>query len=178
MPVPVFTSGEILTAANMNQVGLWLVKTQTIGSAVSSVTVSDAFSADYDNYRIIVSGGVGSTAQAIGLRLGANATGYYSVTPVFPYAGGAVTNNNVNNGVSWTFAGVSSTVNNNLIVDIMQPFSTKVTTITGTYIVPAAAGNAGGFHGFHDNASSFSAFTLIVGGTMTGGTIRVYGYRN
>ena len=178
MPVPDFSPGEVLTAAAMDSIGLWLVKTQTIGTGVSSVVVSDAFSATFDNYKIIVTGGVGSTAQAINLRLGASATGYYSVTPVFPYAGGAVTNNNVNNGATWTFSGVSTTVNNILNVDIMQPFATKVTSVTGSYVNPGAGAIAGGFYGFHDNAGSFSAFTLIVGGTLTGGTIRVYGYRN
>ena len=181
MAIKTFTTGEVLTASDTNTYlansGLVYIKQQTIGTAVSSVTVTDACSADYDNYRVIVTGGVGSTAQAINLRLGASATGYYSVTPVFPYAGGAVTNNNVNNGVSWTFAGVSTTVNNNMIFDLMQPFATKVTTVTGSYLNPTAGAIAGGFYGFHDSASSFTAFTLIVGGTMTGGIIYVYGYR-
>ena len=53
MPVPVFTSGEILTAANMNQVGMWLLKTQTIGSGVGSVSVTSVFSSSYDNYRVV-----------------------------------------------------------------------------------------------------------------------------
>jgi hypothetical protein len=39
---------------------LTLIKTQTIGTAVSSVTVTGAFSTTYDNYKIIVSGGVAS----------------------------------------------------------------------------------------------------------------------
>jgi len=181
MAIKTFTSGEVLTAADTNTYlansGLVYITQATIGSGVSSVTVSNAFSSTYDSYKVIVNGGVGSAAQAINLRLGASATGYYSVTPVFPYAGGAVTNNNVNNGVSWTFAGVSTTVDNNMIFDIIQPFATKVTSVTGSYINPSAGAIAGSFMGFHDNASSFSAFTLIVTGTMTGGTITVYGYR-
>jgi len=49
MTYPSFTSGDILTAADMNAVGLWLVKTQTVGTAVSSVQVTGAFSSTYDN---------------------------------------------------------------------------------------------------------------------------------
>ena len=45
--------------------GLTLVKAQTIGTTVSSVTVTDAFSATFDNYKIIISDGVGSTNSGI-----------------------------------------------------------------------------------------------------------------
>ena len=54
MTYPVFATGDVLNASDMNAVGLWLVKTQTIGSGVGSVAVTGAFSADYDNYKIIV----------------------------------------------------------------------------------------------------------------------------
>ena len=59
MTYPTFTNGQVLPASDLNAIGLWLVKSQTVGTGVSSVTVSNAFSADFDNYRIIYSGGVG-----------------------------------------------------------------------------------------------------------------------
>ena len=81
MAIKTFTAGEVLNASDTNTYlansGLVYIKQQTIGNLVPSVTVTDAFSADYDNYRVIVTGGVGSAAQAINLRLGASATGYY-----------------------------------------------------------------------------------------------------
>jgi len=69
------TSGHVLTVGTGGTTtwsapsiaGLTLVKSQTIGSAVSSVEVTGAFSATYDNYKVIVIGGVGSV-------FGANAT--------------------------------------------------------------------------------------------------------
>ena len=64
---PTFSSGAVLTAAQMNSVGMWLVKTQTVGTAVSSVTVTGAFSADYDNYLILMSGGTGSDSASISI---------------------------------------------------------------------------------------------------------------
>jgi hypothetical protein len=63
----------------------------TIGSAVSSVTVNGAFSSTYDNYRIIISGGVGSTANNIGFTLGATTTGYYEARINCTYSTGVVT---------------------------------------------------------------------------------------
>ena len=55
--------------------GLVLVKAQTIGSAVSSVEVTGAFSSTYDNYLITLEGGVASTNVGLRLTLGATATG-------------------------------------------------------------------------------------------------------
>jgi hypothetical protein len=50
----------------------------TIGSAVSSVTVNGAFSAAYDAYKIIVTGGVSSIAdRVVNLQLSGSATAYY-----------------------------------------------------------------------------------------------------
>ncbi len=77
MSYPVFATGDVLNASDMNAVGLWLVKSQTIGTGVSSVTVTGAFSANYDRYKITVSGGVASTPLDIRLTLGSTATGYY-----------------------------------------------------------------------------------------------------
>ena len=68
MTYPVFASGDVLNASDMNAVGMWLVKTQTIGTAVSSVQVTNAFSTNYRNYLILLDGGVGSTSSDIALR--------------------------------------------------------------------------------------------------------------
>ena len=58
--------------------GLVLISTTTIGTSVSTVTVSNAFSATYDNYKIILSGGVASGSAAITIILGATTSRYYA----------------------------------------------------------------------------------------------------
>ena len=45
--------------------GLTLVKTQTIGSGVSSVTVTDAFSSTFENYCIEITNVPGSLDRAV-----------------------------------------------------------------------------------------------------------------
>jgi len=176
---PDFSSGAVLTAAQMNSVGLWLVKTQTIGTAVSSVTVTGAFSADYDNYKIIVSGGVGSTSSSLGLRLSASATGYYAGLIYGSYSGATANFLGVNNGTSFTYSGVGTTQSLAMNIELLNPFATKTTGISNAYIDTATAGAAGTVTGFHNSATSHTAFTILAGaGTLTGGTIRVYGYRN
>ena len=173
---PDFTIGQVLTAAQMNGVGLWLVKTQTIGNGVSSVAVTDAFSTDYDTYKIIVSGGVGSTIQNLALQLGATTTGYYG-GQMTVNASGVVAGAGMNNTASWTLAGISSTNSNYLNAELLNPFLTKPTTLSSSRNDDRTAGSYGTTAGFVDNSTSYTGFTLIVGGTMTGGTIRVYGYR-
>jgi hypothetical protein len=56
--------------------GLVLIKTETIGTTVGSVNVTDAFSSTYENYKIIISGGASSATGAyLTLKLGASVTG-------------------------------------------------------------------------------------------------------
>lgn len=176
---PDFTAGQILTAAQMNAVGLWLVKSQTVGTGVSSVTVSDAFSADYDVYLITVSGGVGSANLGINLTLGATATGYYSSGFNQGITASTINATNTNNGTSWTSVAYGSTNALSGEITLDNPFAAKRTMVS--YQARATSNNyfVNQQHGFLDNNTSYTAFTLTVaGGNITGGTIRVYGLRN
>ena len=175
---PDFTAGQILTAAQMNQVGLWLIKTQTIGSAVSTVTVSDVFSADYDSYKVIVSGGTSSTFQAMALRLGATTTGYYAAYTGVGYTTAAAVLAANNNAANFTQVGIAGTNGLQLNVDIVGPNLAKNTFIDGGTGFNSAGSSGYVYAGFLNDTTQYTAFTLIVGGTITGGTITVYGYRN
>ena len=178
MSFPSFASGDVLTAADMNAVGLWLVKTQTVGAGVSSVTVTGAFSADYDNYKIVYSGGNASADGDLRLTLGSTATGYHLAFGFTAYTG-AGSNAGVNNGTSFTFAGSHRTTVNSLGVELLGPFLTDETVLGGFYMGAKAGSGGGVLSGFLNDTSSYTAFTLTPSsGTLTGGTIRVYGYRN
>ena len=172
---PTFSSGAVLTAAQMNKVGLWLVKTQTIGSAVSSVTVSDAFSADYDNYLITVSGGVGSTGSFFKMTLGASVTQYYQARNGMTYSTGARNDGSDNNAAAWTAVGSVSTNGLSMYLSINNPFLAKYTQQSGNYYTTTTTVVQAGEH---QVATSYSSFTIAPGsGTVTGGTIAVYGYK-
>ena len=154
--------------------GLTLVKSQAIGSAVSSVTVSNAFSADYENYRITVNGGVASVAATVSLKLGASTASYYQAYHYITYSTGAANILTVNNGSVWTYSGQTQTNYITVNVDLQNPFLAKYTTISGF-----SAGSVGAYTvGYHASATSYTDFTIAHGGTLTGGTIRVYGYNN
>jgi len=170
---PTFSSGAVLTAAQMNSVGLWLVTTQTVGTAVSSVTVTGAFSADYDNYLIVDSGGTSSVDGPYRLTFGASATQYYWAFIYGSFLGGAVNLDAGNNLTFWNYAGGSATRNG--FIEVNNPFLATNTEIRSRVRYSTVYGNNVGIHGV---SSSFTSFTLTAAsGTMTGGTIRVYGYR-
>jgi hypothetical protein len=141
--------------------------------------VSNAFSADFQNYRIIYTGGVSSgAAQALNLQLGSATTNYFSGATFTVYATGANGNVNNNNTLPYfQYAGsCDSTLGTFLTVDLFNPFdSTRFTGMGGSFIVTDVAGHTGGVH---KTNASYTAFTITPGsGSITGGTIRVYGYR-
>jgi hypothetical protein len=179
MTFPVFASGDVLNAADMNGVGLWLVKSQAVGTGVSSVTVTGAFSADYDNYRITYTGGVGSGSASIQMRLGSTATGYYSQLVYAAYASPIPPVSNVpdNNNAQWSYVGANSTTMPRIEMELNNPFQSVRTQMKGSYVDTTLSGN---FAGFLDNTTSYTGFTIFGGlsTTLTGGVIRVYGYRN
>jgi len=166
---------SLFTALGGNYPGMRLVKKQTIGSAVSSVTVSGAFSATYENYRILITGGVGSVNNGIlRLQLGSVATGYYSNMIYANYASGSVASTGNNNGTSFTYAGVSDTINITAMIDVNSPFLAKQKQITGVWYDGT---NSGRSQGQCSDQTSQTAFTILTtSGTLTGGTIYVYGY--
>jgi hypothetical protein len=159
--------------------GITLVKTQTIGSAVSSVTVTDAFSTTYDSYQIIVSGGLCSADNNMGLKLGATTTGYYAGGTIVNYSGSAVTGLSDNNAAQWTRAGIGGTGAIGFSVSLQDPFLSKQTKVLSQYSAPNTTSQGGIFAGFLNDTTSYTDFTITPGtGTITGGTIRVYGYQN
>lgn len=162
--------------------GLVLIKTQTIGTAVSSVTVTDAFSADYENYKIILSGGVASTTNVLNLTLGSTATGYYrgGVFMNFGSASvGGLGGGADDNASSFVGFGLGSVNNLSINADIYNPFAALRTEWFTAGVRALAGGLHTNYRGFLDDTTSYTAFTLTTNsGTMTGGTIRVYGYRN
>jgi hypothetical protein len=156
--------------------GLRLVKKQTIGSAVSSVVVSDAFSATYDAYKIIITGGSASATNYLKLQLGASTSGYDESLLLAPYASAFLKASNTSQP-SFSYAGNHYSGQAIFLnADLVNPFLAKFTTITTSSggQVETAFGLYGGVHKV---ATSYSAFTLIpTSGTLTGGTIYVYGY--
>lgn len=163
---------------NVGASGLTLISATTIGSAVSTVTVSNAFSATYDNYKVTISGGVTSvTTTDIRMTLGSTATGYYQAQWYGQY--GPSNGAGYDANIAYWHPGRGTSQNISMNMDLFNPFLAKETWATyqnlgvntGDYVYQGSA--------FLNNTTSYTAFTIVpAGGTMTGGTIRVYGYQN
>jgi hypothetical protein len=183
MALTTFVSGQVLTAAQLNDSfaavgGLRLVKTQTIGTTVSSVTVTNAFSSSYDNYLIRVTGGVGSTTQEIRMTLGATATGYYYGGAYTDYTGAGSGVFRGGNVAFWR-VGSSSSLSISVEMIIKAPYLADETIYTSQLPDALTAGSALWANGYLSNTTSYTDFTLTPStGTLTGGTIAVYGYAN
>jgi hypothetical protein len=179
MTYPSFAPGEILAASDMNAVGLWLVKTQTVGTAVPNVVVTNAFSNNYDNYRITYTGGTTSATTNIVMVMGATTTGYYAQTIYQQYASALAPLANVpdNNGAAWNYIGGGGAATfARVALDLYNPFLSTRTLVSSQYATQTVAGAT---NGFLNNTTSYTGFTFGCGtGTLTGGIIRVYGYQN
>ena len=178
MAIKTFTTGEVLTAADTNTYlansGLVFVKSQTVGSGVGSVTVPDAFSATYDNYLIKATGGVCSTIVNFNYQLGSTVSGYrYQL--LFGSWGNTALAEGSTVSPTFRYCGGGDTTGYDSHIDIMSPFLSKPTK-------GLSFENSVGDGGFSINVlpttTSFTDFTFIpTSGTITGGTITVYGYR-
>jgi hypothetical protein len=154
------------------------VKSQTIGTTVSSVTVTDAFSATYDDYRILVNT-TGSAAQTVQCRVGGSSTGYAQVVMYVDLGSNTVIGFQQSNGSEFRFVGGGGGTAGNPSVaafDLMNPFAAAYTRMpSGPYFESNSMGIS---NAEHRVATSYTSFVILAGaGTFTGGTISVYGYR-
>ena len=184
MAIKTFTSGSVLTAADTNTYlansGLVYVTSQTIGTAVASVTVSDCFSATYDDYVITVDGTVGTAGAALTttLRTSApadNAANWKGNTfYVASGAAGALSNSVTTAGTSGECGNINSSASSTFW-NILGPYAARRTTINFQGIDTSFI-RIGNF--ILENATSYVSMKLLPNtGTLTGGTITVYGYR-
>jgi hypothetical protein len=174
---PIFTAGQILTAAQMNQVGLFLVKSVTIGAGVSSIPVADAYPTDYDNFKIIVNVETSNASQSIMYRHVDSGGTDNSVN----YArSGYFMSNTTLNGVfdsqtEWEIGRTVSGQASSASFDVMYPNAARWAN-SATQTRSTVGVN---FAQQHQVGAAFPSFRLFIsgGGTVSGGSVRVYGYR-
>jgi hypothetical protein len=154
--------------------GLKLVKKQAVGSGVSNVTVTGAFSATYENYLIQINNTTSSVANIpINLKLGSTTTGYYSSLMYSTWAGSPLNSGNANTAF---FRYVGTTTSSAVLFScqLNAPFLSTWTSFQSQFADSAAAGTV---TGNLQNTTSYTAFTIEPqSGTLTGGNIYVYGY--
>jgi hypothetical protein len=153
----------------------------TVGSAVTSVVVNGAFSAAYDNYEILWTGGVMASSSGdsqLNLFLTGSNVGYNNI---LRYSNGtSALSAAQSNGTQWNWIGGGSTGSGLMQVKLFAPFLSVHTRMSSSAYNAWNNTAFGNCDGVHTVASSFTGFTVNVTGTgsMTGGTMRIYGYNN
>jgi len=167
----------LFTALGGAYPGLRLVKTQTIGTGVTSVNVTAAFNSTYSNYMIQIAG-MDSSANNAGVtfRFGTIAspvtTSYSFAGTYIPYTGGTGFIQQTTPGFWETFA--TNTATNAQGITVYGPNLAGVTT----YQAHIARGDGCvNVAGIHDASTQHVDFHITsTSGTLTGGTIYVYGF--
>lgn len=189
MPVPVFSAGEVLTAANMNAVGMWKVGSFSGNGTSNLITCDNVFTTDYQNYRVVISmspAGVNNIAawmQYINTSGTVVTTGYYSSIYSQDYASGTTGFGTMRSSSGVVYLGWIPSSGGFLgaTFDIYRPRETAQTVTSGTYVgINSGSAYAGGqimaqttvntqMRGFRVQADGSPNLTA---------TIRVYGYRD
>jgi hypothetical protein len=174
MPVPNFAVGEVLTAANMNQVGLWLVDSEVF-------TTSNSFELlmpnTFEHFRLILKVSATSTTLEARGQLFNGATG--SVGNYTWYITGPVNSENASQ-TTVKLGGTFSTVQRiTTTVDILDATVARRTDFQGFTWSDTGAGGllAGTLLAQHVTAAAYDRIKITTStGTMTG-TAYLYGYR-
>jgi len=180
MAIKQFSTGEVLTASATNEFlansGLVFVKAQTIGSGVSSVTVTDAFSSTYKSYLIQLTNVTATLTSVITFQLTGLTSGYYGNLIYANLLGGSPVSAGYNNASTFTHAGGCNGVNAYLNLTCTNPFLALPTFMTSEFV---DTNNAGRTQAYQSSSTSVTGFSLgLTAGSITGGQITIYGYRN
>jgi len=172
-----FTGGNILNASELNEIGLFHVKTQTITGTPTSVTITSAFSSTFDAYRIIGHQlDTTTTGDDIEMEMGnggSHTSLYYGNTRALLYTSSSITTANYQNAAPMPISFTNSTAGApHVDVTIQYPNMTRPT------IWSQSAGSIRGYdvNGFYNAGTAFTSVTFeCTAGTWNGGEFRVYG---
>jgi len=170
------TAWVIPNSPAQNPGGLELVKSQVLTGTSNLIT--NAFSATYDNYKIMFDGN--STMGAvcnINMQMGTTNTGYFSTRIKNAPNSGTPAGNGLDNISEWGYAGQGSPSYANLNMDLFAPFLNRYTRYSGSYMIEIGSGSEFGVtQGHLANSTSYTSFTLAASQTFNA-TVYVYGYR-
>jgi hypothetical protein len=169
-----YYNGSAWVNFGVADLGLVLIKEQVVGSAVSSVNITSAFNSTYQNYRIVVSGVETTAANNMGITFSGSAGTTYKDYILFTAFGGATLGETSASQNRIKIAITSASGLLSFSADIFGP-----NTNTTTQVHSSGSSLTYGFFatGFDSNVAQHTAFTLTpTTGTLTGGTVYVYGY--
>jgi hypothetical protein len=187
---PVFSVGQVLTAAQVNAIGLWKITPSTVSgtgvsigsngdvifSGASAAVINDAFPADFVHFRFVFFDMVGSTTvQQILFQLRSTTnvtTNYRSGGRVQLYTGTTFEGNGITDRIA--VGGVASTGKTSVSCDVYNP---NVAVITGYSSLGSNFDAYISYGGQNTNTTAYSNCAVgVASGTFTG-KVSIYGYR-
>ena len=193
MGYPDFSSGEVLTSADMDRIGLWRIN-QFSTTGATSLTCDNVFTTDFRNYRIMVNAG-GVSALNYLLLTWINSSGtdvlvnYYSAALGWDYATAGSTAAHVSNRTDSAVLGAlpNTTAGDTQIrlgvsLDVYDPRTATVSTLAnGNYVgIYSGAYFSGGIvNSYNTPATAMRGFKLkSSAGTNIAAQVIVYGYNS
>jgi hypothetical protein len=177
---PVFTSGAILTAAQMNAAGMWLIKTQTVSAGSSEILLDSVFTSDYQNYKVELT--LSSSANVnllFQFRTGTTNDGANSYIYQNLSAEGATVAGSRTTSTRWTMGDAYTTSDaNSVTATIYRPKEAARTLFVSQMLGALNGGTLYQSAGQFANTTAFDGFRFYPSSGTIAATCRVYGLRN
>ena len=186
MTFPSFSAGDVLTATDMNSVGMWEITSGTVTSG-TSFDLTSVFTSDYDSYKLVLTQiRTNASGGSIQLRMLASGTPaitgyYYGVTAVDTAAGTSAVFRGNNATIMETLSVQNGAVSGMVSCEIHSPFTTQYTSFNGQSVDSRAAGSYSGisYAGQLANSTSYNGIrVLLSANSLTNCNYKLYGYRN
>jgi hypothetical protein len=191
---PDFTSGQILTAAQMNAIGRWKMTPTSISGTgatidadgtinlvgTSAFTVNGCFTSDFKQYEIIArlktaAGGCQLQMQMTTGGTPATAADYYFTVGYTSYAGAWA--KTANNAVFMQFGNSFNTFGSLVTADISYPQQADYTLMTTNSNGWGGAGDEQAITWNHHRlATAYDGFKMTPSSSTLTGELRIYGY--
>lgn len=183
MTFPVFASGDVLDASDMNAVGQWVTKAKTTFSAVSSIAADNIFTSNYETYLFVAryttsSTGTGDFQLSVGGSAAATNYNRQTLNASDTTISGGRTNSATN------LPGFIQSTNGAFeALTIAYINGPQLAAPTGFYLF--RSGSAGNFTGLntgvvsaiHTTATAYDGFLITMSSGTTTGSYTVYGLR-
>jgi hypothetical protein len=179
MTFPSFSAGEVLTATDMNAVGLWLVTSRTSTGATQQF--NNVFTSDYRNYKIIITTSANSSSVDVTARMRVGGvdtagTGYSTGGYRAQWSASGAVSALYDIGTSSFFMGrLDNTLAFGMCsVELFNPQNAQITSFNSQFMDNSFLGNR---IGRLADTTQYDGISIFLSATWAG-TISIYGYRN
>lgn len=179
---PTFTAGQVLTAAQMNKIGLWVQKAETSFSAASSVTADNVFTSDFTNYLVVVRYSTSTTnIPSLKLRTGGTSASTNYDVQTLTANDTTISGARLSAQTSFLYGYYTNSATEKYVatITLAGPNLAEATAIRSESGGTVGANAALSYYttGNHRTATAYDGIELLVAtGNMTG-TYTIYGYR-